>query len=201
MPMPNSLHRTRQRKVIVPSAPILRKRVTVGRPQTSTLWGAERDASEGRGDVGAMCWGMGKRIRKEDSNKEFQSGERAPFFHLQVGMISSSTSRDHSDHSSWTAVIGWTACARRMVAALASDRPKYFTFPSSTSFFISPTCTQILISNCFKNDSLPNESRWLETRCRFTLSVPYSYFYWRKYHCLLLFPFLIARKCMASIFP
>jgi hypothetical protein len=59
---------------------------------------------------------------------------------LQVGMTSSSTWRTHSDHSVWTAVMGCTACARRITSAGASERPTYFTFPSSTSFFISPIC-------------------------------------------------------------
>lgn len=59
--------------------------------------------------------------------------------HLQVGMMSSSTSLVHKDHSSWTAVMGWTACALLMVDADASDRPMYLIFPSSTNFFNSPT--------------------------------------------------------------
>ncbi len=40
-----------------------------------------------------------------------------------------STSRVHSEYSLWTAATGWTACARRIVWALASDNPKCFTLP------------------------------------------------------------------------
>ena len=29
------------------------------------------------------------------------------------------------EYSLWTAVTGWTACARRIVSALASDSPKW----------------------------------------------------------------------------
>ena len=61
--------------------------------------------------------------------------------YLHVGIISCSTSRDQRDHSSWTAVIGWTACALLIVDADASDSPMYFIFPSSTSFLSSPICT------------------------------------------------------------
>ena len=42
---------------------------------------------------------------------------------------SASRSRVHSDHSLCSAAIGWTATARRMEAALASDRPRYRTLP------------------------------------------------------------------------
>src|SRR6185437_13833502 len=40
-----------------------------------------------------------------------------------------SGSRVHSEYSLCTTVTGCTACARRMVSALASDMPKCFTFP------------------------------------------------------------------------
>jgi hypothetical protein len=60
--------------------------------------------------------------------------------HLHRGTTSSSISRDQRDHSICRAVMGWTACARLIVFTLASERPIYLTFPSSTSFFISPTC-------------------------------------------------------------
>ena len=40
-----------------------------------------------------------------------------------TGTTSSSMSRDHSDHSVWMAVTGWTAWARRIVPGPASDRP------------------------------------------------------------------------------
>lgn len=64
--------------------------------------------------------------------------EGKKFTHLHVGTISSSKSLDHKDHSFWTAVNGWTAWALLIVEAEASDRPTYFIFPSSTSFFSSP---------------------------------------------------------------
>jgi len=54
-------------------------------------------------------------------------------------MTLSSTSRTHKDHSNWTAVMGCTAWARRISDGDASESPRYFTFPSSTNFFISPT--------------------------------------------------------------
>ena len=53
-----------------------------------------------------------------------------------VGSTSGSGSRVHSEYSLCTAVTGWTACARRIVAAAASDSPKCRTLPSATS---SPT--------------------------------------------------------------
>ena len=50
-----------------------------------------------------------------------------------VGRISSSRSRVNSDYSLWSAVIGCTAWARRIVSAAASDRPRWRTLPASTS--------------------------------------------------------------------
>jgi len=64
------------------------------------------------------------------------------YLYLQVGIISSSTSLVHKDHSNWTVVIGWTAWALRIVDAEASESPMYFIFPSSTNFFISPICNR-----------------------------------------------------------
>lgn len=61
--------------------------------------------------------------------------------YLQVGMTSLSTSLAQRDHSIWTAVMGCTAWARRISDPDASDNPKYFTFPSSTSDFMAPTYT------------------------------------------------------------
>ena len=58
--------------------------------------------------------------------------------HLQVGMISSSTSLDHKDHSNCTAVMGCSGCALLIVEAEASDRPMYLILPSSTNFLSSP---------------------------------------------------------------
>ena len=54
------------------------------------------------------------------------------------GRISGSGSRVHSEYSLWIAVTGWTACARRIVPAAASDRPKCFTLPASISSFTAP---------------------------------------------------------------
>lgn len=47
-------------------------------------------------------------------------------------------SRVQRDHSICKAVMGWTACARLIVSGLASDKPIYFTFPSSTNLLSSP---------------------------------------------------------------
>jgi len=49
----------------------------------------------------------------------------------QTGSTSSSGRRHHSEYSLWTAVTSWTACARRIVCAPASERPKYLTLPSA----------------------------------------------------------------------
>ncbi|KAF5768531.1 hypothetical protein HanXRQr2_Chr14g0637501 [Helianthus annuus] len=68
--------------------------------------------------------------------------EGKTILHLQVGIISSSTSRDCKDHSNCTAVIGCTTCALLMVDADASDNPTYLILPSSTSFFSSPIYKQ-----------------------------------------------------------
>ena len=46
-----------------------------------------------------------------------------------VGTISSSSPRVNSDHSLWSAVIGWTASAARSVSALTSDSPRWRTLP------------------------------------------------------------------------
>jgi len=48
-----------------------------------------------------------------------------------VGRSSSSGRRlYHSEYSLWTAVTGWTSCARRIVCTPASERPKCLTLPS-----------------------------------------------------------------------
>src|SRR5947208_12908134 len=44
-----------------------------------------------------------------------------------VGSNSSSGRLHHNEYSLWTAVTGWTACARRIVFTPASDRPKCLT--------------------------------------------------------------------------
>src|SRR3954467_6817513 len=49
------------------------------------------------------------------------------------GRISASTSRVHSEYSVCRALTGCTACARRMVSGLASDRPMCRILPSATS--------------------------------------------------------------------
>ena len=46
-----------------------------------------------------------------------------------------SASRVQRLHSSWTALMGCTACAARISAGLASLRPKYLTLPSFTSSY------------------------------------------------------------------
>ena len=47
----------------------------------------------------------------------------------KVGNTSASGSRHQSEYSLGRAVTGRTACARRMVCAPASDRPKCLTLP------------------------------------------------------------------------
>ena len=42
----------------------------------------------------------------------------------RVGMVFVSGSRHHNEYSLWRAATGWTACARRIVRALASESPK-----------------------------------------------------------------------------
>src|SRR5438045_6058694 len=57
-----------------------------------------------------------------------------------VGNTSACGSLIHSEYSLWTAVTGWTACARRIVCAPASERPKCLTLPSRiSSFTVSAT--------------------------------------------------------------
>jgi hypothetical protein len=58
-------------------------------------------------------------------------------------MISSSGSRQNSEYSLCNAVTGCTACARRIVRAPASDRPKCRTFPASTSSLTAPATSSI----------------------------------------------------------
>ena len=60
-----------------------------------------------------------------------------------VGSTSSSGVRSHSVYSVCSAAIGWTAWARRIVAADASDRPSARTLPASTSSAIAPTVSSI----------------------------------------------------------
>ena len=47
------------------------------------------------------------------------------------------------EYSLCSAVIGCTAWALRMVAALASESPRWVTLPASTSSFIAPTVSSI----------------------------------------------------------
>jgi len=51
--------------------------------------------------------------------------------------------RVHSEYSVCSAVIGWIAFARRMVAADASDRPNRRTLPAATSSAIAPTVSSM----------------------------------------------------------
>ena len=50
-----------------------------------------------------------------------------------VGRISSSGSRLHSEYSVCSALIGWTAWARRIVSGAASESPRKRTLPASTA--------------------------------------------------------------------
>jgi hypothetical protein len=61
----------------------------------------------------------------------------------RTAMIPASGSRQNSEYSICSAVTGWTACARRMVRALASDRPKYRTLPAATSYATVPAMSSI----------------------------------------------------------
>ena len=63
-----------------------------------------------------------------------------------VGRISSSGSRLHSEYSVCSAAIGCTACARRIVAGAASDKPRKRTLPARTSSAIAPTVSSIGVS-------------------------------------------------------
>jgi hypothetical protein len=56
---------------------------------------------------------------------------------------SSSGRRHHSEYSLWTAVTGWTAWARRIVPAAASDMPKCFTLPASMSSLTAPATSSM----------------------------------------------------------
>ena len=60
-----------------------------------------------------------------------------------VGRISSSGSRHHSEYSLCRAVTGWTAWARRIVCAPASERPKCLTLPASIRSLTAPATSSI----------------------------------------------------------
>ena len=60
-----------------------------------------------------------------------------------AGTISRSSPRVKSDHSLWSAAIGWTSHASRSVAALTSESPRWRTLPASTSSAITPTLSAI----------------------------------------------------------
>ena len=62
---------------------------------------------------------------------------------VQVGRISPSGSRDHREYSVCTAVMGWTAWARRIVSGAASLSPMWSTLPCSTSSAMAPTVSSI----------------------------------------------------------
>ena len=61
-------------------------------------------------------------------------------------MISASGSRANTEYSVCSAVIGWTACARRIVSGAASLSPRWRTFPALTSSDIAPTVSSISTS-------------------------------------------------------
>ena len=52
-------------------------------------------------------------------------------------------SRVNREYSVWSAVIGCTAWARRIVSATASESPRCRTLPASTSSAIAPTVSSI----------------------------------------------------------
>src|ERR1035437_1827601 len=59
----------------------------------------------------------------------------AELAYSSTGNTSASGSRHHSEYSLCNAVTGWTACARRMVCAPASDSPQCFTLPARINSF------------------------------------------------------------------
>src|SRR6266481_1986789 len=61
----------------------------------------------------------------------------------QRGSTSGSGSRVHSEYSLWIAVTGWTAWARRMVSAAASERPKWRTLPAAIRSFTAPATSSM----------------------------------------------------------
>ena len=60
-----------------------------------------------------------------------------------VGNDLLSGARCQSEYSLWSAVTGCTACARRMVCAPASERPKCLTLPSRIRSFTAPATSSI----------------------------------------------------------
>ena len=60
-----------------------------------------------------------------------------------AGRISASMPRLIREYSIWSAAIGWTAWARRMVSAPTSDRPMQRTYPARTMSAIAPTVSSI----------------------------------------------------------
>jgi len=60
-----------------------------------------------------------------------------------TGKSSASGPRQNNEYSLWTAVTGWTACARRIVCTLASDKPKCLTLPSAISSLTAPATSSI----------------------------------------------------------
>ena len=61
----------------------------------------------------------------------------------QTGRISASRLRVISEYSICRSATGWTACARRIVSAPASDRPRWRTWPARISSAIAPTVSSI----------------------------------------------------------
>src|SRR5258708_39438118 len=61
----------------------------------------------------------------------------------KVGSSSASGPRQNREYSLCTAVIGWTACARRIVCTPASDKPKCLTLPSAIRFLTAPATSSI----------------------------------------------------------
>ena len=53
----------------------------------------------------------------------------------RVGNTSASGFLHHSEYSLWSAVTGWTACARRIVCTPASESPKCLTLPCLNQVF------------------------------------------------------------------
>src|SRR5579864_5439057 len=61
----------------------------------------------------------------------------------KIGRSSASGPRQNKEYSLWTAVMGWTACARRIVCTPASDRPKCLTLPWTINSFRAPATSSM----------------------------------------------------------
>ena len=94
-----------------------------------------REARQGSAEVGLVDAGVRVDRAGQEAGAERAPRNEADAQLLARGRISGSGSRVQSEYSLWIAVTGWTAWARRMVPAAASDRPKCFTLPAAIRSF------------------------------------------------------------------